>query len=227
MATENNEFLPDGTTPNPDYVATGTNSDKKIIDVNDPDVARLISEQVDTKLADIKEKLNKSYTERDEANRKATEAETALKAANIKRLEDEGKHKEALELKLADADAKITSLTKHNTELTRDNSVRNELSGLDFRSTTAYDMAFKTLTQELVMDDKGQWTHRSGVSIREFVSDYAKGEEQQFLFKPKANSGNGTSKPADTNIDTSKGKSLFAMSQADVIKMYEKGDSRR
>jgi hypothetical protein len=48
-----------------------------------------------------------------------------------------------------------------------------------------------------------------------------------FLFKAKTNSGSGEDVPSGT-LDTSpKGKSLFEMSQADVMKMAEQGKLRQ
>ncbi|HPG64644.1 MAG TPA: hypothetical protein PLE82_04835 [Saccharofermentans sp.] len=198
------------------------NRNKSVL--SDPDIAALVQQQLDEKLRDIKQKLDSAYSERDEALRKTQDANEALKQANLKRLEEEGKHKEALEIRLADEQAVNAALKKHNVELTRDNAVRNELRALEFRNQNAYDMAFRSLVDSLTLDTASNTWSQAGVSIREAVKDFAANPEQQFLFKPKANSGGGqgdiTDKPADTS---NKNKSLFSRTQAEVLAMAEKG----
>ena len=138
-------------------------------------------------------------------------------------MEEDGKFKEAYELRLAESNARLAALEKRNTELSRDVSVRDALKGLAFRNDTASEMAYKVITEQLVQNDAGQWVHRSGVSIRDYVGEFAKSEEQSFLFKPKSSSGAGTNSSTGGTPDTTTTKSLFQMSQAEVLKMAAEG----
>lgn len=191
-------------------------------------VKKLVEERVAEQLKEIKGKLDNAYSARDEALRKVKEAEEAKKAEEIKRLQEEGKHKEALELQLAEERATRVALEKRNTELSRDVAVRASLTGLEFRNDKAADIAFKEITGQLIQRDDGVWVHKSGVSISDFIGAFAKDEEQSFLFKTKTNNGGGSSSnnAGGTNTD-GKPKSLFAMSQDEVLKMVREGKHKR
>jgi len=190
-------------------------------------VEERVQKELDTKLASIKAKLDASYKSRDEALVKIADFETKEREAHMKRLEEEGKHKEVYELKLAEQQAKVEALEKRNTELSRDVAVRDALKGYNFRNDTATEMAYREVVAQLTRNDKGIWIHRSGISVKDFVEAFAKGEEQSFLFKPKSSSGAGTKdddgKPPSTKT---KPKSLFDLSQAEVLKLAEEGKLR-
>lgn len=187
-------------------------------------VKKLVEERVSEQLKDIKGKLDNAFAARDEALRKVKEVEEAKKADEIKRLQEEGKHAEALELQLAEERAARAALEKRNTELSRDVAVRASLSGLEFRNDKAADIAFKEITSQLTQRDDGVWVHKSGVSISDFIGAFAKDEEQSFLFKAKTNNGGGSSSNniRGTNTDGNP-KSLFSMSQDEVIKLAKEG----
>lgn len=198
---------------------------RKATNKDDDDlVEKLVEERVAEQLKEIKGKLDNAFSARDEALRKLKEKEEADKAAEIKRLQDEGKHKEVLEMQLAEERATREALEKRNTELSRDVVVRTALSGLEFRNDKAADIAFKEITGQLVQNDSGVWVHKSGVSISDFIGAFAKDEEQSFLFKTKTNNGGGSSSnnAGGTNT-TGKPKSLFEMSQDEVIKLAREG----
>lgn len=187
-------------------------------------IKKLVQDRLDAELAGIKNKLNESYTARDQALVRVAEFERKEREANLKRLQDEGKYKEAFELQLAEQKAANAELAKRNTELSRDVAVREALRNLQFRTGKAEAMAFQDITSQLVQDENKQWVHRSGVSIHEFVDAFSKDEDQSFLFKPKANSGAGTTTGANgAAAATQKPKSLFEMSQAEVLKMAAEG----
>ena len=190
---------------------------------NQVDINKLVQDKVDEALKEIKGKLDKAYGARDEALRKVADFENEKKEAELKRLQDEGKHKEAYELQLAEERAKRESLEKKNIELTRDIEVRNALASQPFRNDNASEMAYREIVGQLVRNEQGVWVHKSGVSIRDFVKTFAEGADNEFLFKPKVSSGSGTggSKPGDTSSGAK--KSLFEMSQAEVIKLAREG----
>jgi len=184
-----------------------------------------VEEQVATQLAEIKKNLDAAYKKRDEALAKAAEFERKERDATIKRLEEEGKHKEVYEMKLAETSAKLEAAERRNTELSRDVAVRNALGTLPFRNPSAVAMATREVVEQLVQNDQGVWMHRSGISISDFVEAFAKTEDNAFLFKAKANSGGGTQET--TSKASNAKKSLFEMSQEEVLKLAREGKLNR
>jgi hypothetical protein len=208
--------------------ASDTSTTRTVEDLNkkadDDLVAKLVEERLAIELKDIKAKLDKAYGARDEAKQRIAEFEKKEREAELQRLRDEGKHKEAYELQLIEKDATLEALRKENLVLTRDISVKDVLKTLSFKSENASNMAFREIVQNLVQDENGVWVHRSGVSIKDFVKVFAADEEFSFLFKSKANSGNGTSSTTSTNATSGSGqKSLFQLPQKEVLKMAAEG----
>lgn len=199
--------------------AAGNTGDSEMIE-------KIVKERLDKELAAIKESLNKAYAARDENAAKVADFEKKEREANIKRLAEEGKHKEAYELQLAEKDAALAALAKRNVELSRDVAVREAVRQLPFRNGKAEAMAVAEITSSLVQNEHKEWVHRSGVSIREYCEAFAKDEDQSFLFKAKANTGSGsasTNSGSGTPAAADKPKSLFAMSQAEVIRLATEG----
>ena len=197
--------------------------------LSEADVAKLVEEEVAKRVADAKVKIDGAYKQRDEALAKLSAAELAEKESRVKLLEEEGKFKEALELKLAteqEEKAKLKAdkdaLEKRNVELTRDIDVRSALASFALRNDKAADVAKGMITENLVLDDKGVWTHKSGQSISAAVKAFAEDEANSFLFKPPENSGGGGG-PITPNTDLKNKGSLFGMSQAEVIQLAIEG----
>ena len=69
--------------------------------------------------------------------------------------------------------------------------------------------------------EKGEWVHKSGVAVKDFVKTFAENEDNAFLFKQKQNSGNG-SQNVPPSSNTTK-KSLFEMTQDEVLQMAAEG----
>ena len=191
----------------------------------DNSVEKLVQEKVEENLKPIKNKLNDAYKQRDEAMKKLAELEQKQKEEHMKRLEEEGKHKELLEIRLAEETARREALEKRNTELSRDVKVRSSLSGLDFRNERAIEIAYREIVGNLVQDENGVWKHASGVSIEDYITAFARDEDNAFLFKVKGNSGGGTS-PTPGGTPANKKKSLFEYSQEELIKMVQEGKLR-
>ena len=200
-----------------------TNTDTQTKPGDQVNVDQLVQAKVDEALKGIKENLNKAYGARDEALKRVAEFEQKEKEANLKRLQEEGKHKEAYELQLAEERAKREAIERRNIELTRDIEVRNALASHPFRNDNASEMAYREIVGQLVQNDQGVWVHKSGVSVRDFVKTFAEHSDNEFLFKPKVNTGSGSggSKAGDTS--SGEKKSLFSMSQEEVMKMAREG----
>ena len=195
---------------------------------DDSGVDALVKAKLDEAIKDIKTKLDKAYSNRDEALKKVAEFEEKEREAQLQRLKDEGKHKEAFELQLAEEKAKNEVLTKRNVELTRDVEVKGVLGGYTFRNDKSFNLAFKEIASDLIKDSKEQWVHSSGVSIKEYIKAFSEDPENSFLFKQQASSGSGGSGGSgNTGGSSDKKKSLFDMSQADVIKMAEEGKLKK
>ena len=70
------------------------------------DIETLVQERLNEALKDVKGKLDKAYGARDEALTKIKEYEQKEREAELKRLQEEGKHKEAFDMQLAEERAK-------------------------------------------------------------------------------------------------------------------------
>jgi hypothetical protein len=185
-----------------------------------------VDSKIQEALKPIKSKLDNAYKERDDALKKAAEYEQKEKEAELKRLQEEGKHKEAYELQLAEANAKLETITKRNIELARDLEVKSVLSGYTFRSDKAADMAYMDVASQLVQNENGVWVHKSGTDLRTFIKQFSEDDNNSFLFKPKVSTGAGQTSSSSTSQDTSN-KSLFQLSQDEVLKRAAEGSLRR
>ena len=217
--------MADTTDQNNDQQNTNSNSTTDENQSSPPDIDALVAQRVEEALKPIKENLDKAYGARDEAQKKVKEFERLQQEAELKRLQDEGKHKEAYEMQLKERESEIETLKRRNVELTRDIEVRNALGAYPFRNDNATEMAYREVVGNLIQDEKGNWVHKSGISIRDYVKSFAEHEDNAFMLKPKANSGSGS--PASAPGSTSGNKSLFQMSQADVLKMAKEGKLQR
>jgi hypothetical protein len=186
-----------------------------------------IEKKIQDALQPIKSNLDKAYAERDAAIKKAAEYEQKEKEAELKRLQDDGKYKEAYELQLAEANAKVEVLVKRNLELARDAEIKSALSSYVFRSDKALDMAYMDIASQLVQNESGVWTHKSGTDLRTFIKQFSDLEDNSFLFKPKTSSGGGTSGAHSTAPSDNANKSLFKLSQEEVLKRAAEGTLRR
>ena len=214
----------------------GQNLDKTATDDSDTDkktniqtnqdedpVQKLVKEKISEALADIKVKLDKAYGARDEALRKLAEAEQAKKEAELARLKEEGKVAEALEMQLAEERTKREALERRTIELTRDLELRNTLSAYTFRNDKAIDMAYREIVGQLVQNEHGVWVHKSGVQIKDFVKQFVEDDSNAFLLKPKVSSGSGSSSVKAPDTSSNGKKSLFSMSQEEVLKLAREG----
>jgi hypothetical protein len=215
MSTETDETKTQETnTPAPDSTTTTPPVDD-------------VDSKIQEALKPIKSKLDNAYKERDEALRKAAEYEQKEKEANIARLQEEGKHKEAYELQLAEANAKLEAVTKRNIELARDAEIKSVLASYTLRNDKARDMAYMDIASQLVQNEQGVWIHKSGADLRTFVKQFSENDDNSFLFKPKASSGAGSTSSSTTPSTDTKPKSIFHMSQEEVLKLAAEGKLRQ
>jgi hypothetical protein len=184
----------------------------------DAQVAQLVA----TQLADIKSKLDGAFAARDEAVREATRLKDAARAAELEALTAAGKHTEAAQLKLSALEEELKAARSKITSYERDSVVKESLRGLEFRNDRSADMAYRDIVDQLVQDQQGQWVHKTGVTIKDFVANFQKDEENAFLFKPKTNSGGGSSTPNGTpNIDPK--RKMTELSTTEIMSLAAAG----
>ena len=199
---------------------TETNTSTETSQISEEDRLKALVEE---QLKPIKAKLDSAYAQRDEALRKIAEFEQKEREAELKRLEEEGKHKEAFELRLAEEKAKREAAEKRTIELTRDLDLRTALNSHPFRNDAASRMAYQELVGQLVQNEQGVWVHKSGASISDAVKAFADNEENAFLFRPKASTGSGSDTVKPNTTPSAGGKSLFQLSQQEVLELAAKG----
>lgn len=188
------------------------------------DLQKRIDEAVAEKLKPVKEKLDAAYGERDEAKKKVAEYEKQAQDAEIKRLQEEGKHKEAYEKQLAQERAAREAAEHRAVELTRDVELRRALSSLDFVSDKAVEAAFRELSPSLAKSDDNVWRSKDGKDVAGLVAAFASEQSNAFLFKPKQSSGSGGGNPLPGGASGGGGKtSLYAKPLAEVLEMAKEG----
>jgi hypothetical protein len=222
--SDSNTNNADTNNTNQDSDKNQNNSNQNNQQTNEDPVEKLVKERVSEAVKDIKTKLDSAYGARDEAMRKLADIEQKQKERELEQLKKEGKEKEALELQLSEERAKRETLERRTIELTRDLELRNSLSGYDFRNDTAIDMAYREIVAQLIQNEQGVWVHKSGISVKDFVKQFTEQDSNSFLLKPKVSSGAGTTTTQSNSSsgDNSK-KSLFSMSQDDVLKLAREG----
>lgn len=158
--------------------------------------------------------------------KKVTEFENEKRQAELKRLQEEGKHKEAYEMQLAEIKSGKEAAEKRVIELTRDMELKSVLGTLNFRNDNALEMAYREIVGQLVQNEQGVWVHKSGVPVKDFVKSFSDTEDNAFLFKPKVSSGSG-SQGTKTNNPSGEKTSLFNLSQDEVLKRAREGTLRK
>jgi len=204
---------------------TTTPETKPATKTDDDMIQKLVQDRIDEQLKDIKTKLDTAFSQRDELKSKLELLEKEKRDRELKDLQEAGKHKEAYEMQLAEEREIRKRLEQRNVELTRDNEVRQALGALPFRNDKAIEMANQEIVAQLVQNESGVWVHRSGVSVKDFVAAFANNEDNAFLFKQKTSSGAGLPSTSTTTSSTTK-KSLFDMSQDEVLKLASEGKLR-
>ena len=187
-----------------------------------PDIKQLVDQEVSKAISNIKVNLDNAYKERDEALNTITKIKEEKRQAEISSLENQGKHSEAMQIKLNEMNVKLEAYEQKNTELSRDNAVRTQLNSLNFKSEKAANMAYSDIVKSLKKDALGNWVNENGTSIDETVSSYAKDDNNEFLFSVKANMGSGIT-PAKPSTGTTPVSSIKDMSTDEMLNAVSKG----
>jgi len=194
----------------------------KTEETKQPDIKQMVDEEVSKAIKNIKVNLDNAYKERDEAISQIEKIKEEKRQAEISSLEQQGKHAEAMQMKLNEVNQRLQQYEQKNTELSRDNAVRTQLNALNFKSEKAANMAYSDIVNSLKKDATGNWVHESGLSISETVSYYAKDENNAFLFSVKANMGTGIN-PAKPSTGTNPITSIKDMSTDELLNAVAKG----
>ena len=190
--------------------------------VDNTDIKGLVDAEVAKAIKNIKSNLDNAYSERDNALAAVAEAKSEKQKAEIEALEKQGKHSEAMQIKLNEMNVKLEAYEQKNTELSRDNAVRTQLNSLNFKSEKAANMAYSDIVKSLKKDALGNWVNENGTSIDETVSSYAKDDNNEFLFSVKANMGSGIT-PAKPSTGTTPVSSIKDMSTDEMLNAVSKG----
>lgn len=196
--------------------------ENKTEETKQPDIKQLVDEEVSKAIKNIKVNLDNAYKERDEAVNQIAQIKEEKRQAEISSLEQQGKHSEAMQMKLSELNQRLEQYEQKNTELSRDNAVRTQLNALNFKSEKAANMAYSDIVNSLKKDATGNWVHESGLSINETVSNYAKDDNNAFLFSVKANMGTGIT-PAKPSTGTNPVGSIKDMSTDEMLNAIAKG----
>lgn len=196
--------------------------EETIKETKQPDIKQMVDEEVSKAISNIKVNLDNAYKQRDEALSEVNKIKEEKRQTEISALEQQGKHAEAMQMKLTEVNKKLEQYEQKNTELSRDNAVRAQLNSLNFKSDKAAKMAYTDIVASLKKDATGNWVHENGLSIEETVNSYAKDDNNAFLFSVKANAGSGINpaKPASGNNPV---KSIKEMSTQEMIDAVAKG----
>lgn len=187
-----------------------------------PDVKQLVDQEVSKAISNIKSNLDNAYKERDEALSQIEKIKVEKRQAEISSLEQQGKHSEAMQMKLNEMNTKLEAYEQKNIELSRDNAVRTQLNSLNFKSEKAANMAYSDIVKSLKKDALGNWVNENGASIDETVSNYAKDDNNEFLFSVKANMGSGIT-PAKPSTGTTPVSSIKDMTTDEMLNAVSKG----
>src|SRR6056300_217829 len=196
--------------------------ESKTEETKQPNIKQMVDEEVSKAIKNIKVNLDNAYKERDEAISQIEKIKEEKRQAEISSLEQQGKHSEAMQMKLNEVNQRLESYEQKNTELSRDNAVRTQLNALNFKSEKAANMAYSDIVNSLKKDASGSWVHDSGLSISETVSNYAKDENNAFLFSVKANMGTGIN-PAKPSTGNTPVKNIKDMTTDEMLNAVAKG----
>ena len=108
--------------------------EEKVNETKQPDIKQMVDDEVSKAISNIKVNLDNAYKERDEALGQIEKIKVEKRQAEISSLEQQGKHSEAMQIKLNEVNAKLEAYEQKNTELSRDNAVRTQLNALNFKS---------------------------------------------------------------------------------------------
>jgi hypothetical protein len=186
-----------------------------------PEMEALIEARADEKLKSIKEKLDGAYSARDAATAALAAKELKEREAEIARLREAGKDKEAYDIEIATERTRNAELSRQNVELTRDIELKSLLASFNFRNDSAREMAYREIVGQAVRNEQNVWVHKSGASMADFVKSFAAHDDNLFLFAQKKNSGGDLGKPKSSS-EKSVGK-LADLSQEEILKLAREG----
>lgn len=185
----------------------------------------VLQKAVDKELAKIKGNMDKLDDKLNNVMKERDEAQAALRQKEIDALEAAGKLQEAAEKRLEESERLRQELALQNITLTRDRDIHNALAATEFRSVRAEQAATRDITDSLVQDENGKWVGKSGESLEELVQSYVKDPENDYLLKPKTNSGGGSNEPGIPNPSPNTDEELGSTSE--VLALAESGKLRR
>lgn len=208
------------------------------IEMSQEEIDAMIEAKVQERLAPIKGKLDNVYQERDslqaereEIKAKLDKIEEENRQIEIKKLEEEGKLKEAYEARLADertkreeAERNTVKLERERAIALRDKELTTALAGLEFKSAKAQTTALNELREEFSQGADGLWKHSSGKSLDQVIKDYRQDPDNDYLFKPKTSAGFSHGSSGENQESNQKATEL---PQDELLSKIRSGEVRR
>jgi hypothetical protein len=185
----------------------------------------MIERLVQEKLKPMKSSMDKMAKERDQAQKEAERLRKEAAKAEEEDLKSRGKHTEALKMKLDKSEEEKEALQQQLVDLSRSQAVSEAISNLPFRNERAMELAKDDINRQLRQDSDGNWVHESGLDLKSFMEDYTKNSDNEFLFKPKNNSGAGGTKPGSSK-KPEKPKTFSEMSSSEAIRSVKEQRGR-
>jgi hypothetical protein len=174
-------------------------------------------------LKPIKDKLDAAYAKIDELKTQNKAHQDKIREMELTALREKGQLEEALKMERDSEKEKRIQAEERAHKLERDSEVKSLLATVEFRNEKAFKMALREITDELVADGENVWKHKSGKDMKEFVTSYLEDDSNSYLIKPKVSTGAGSS----TITNKASPKSLFQMSQDEVLKLAGSGQLRK
>jgi hypothetical protein len=204
------------TVSNGENMSDNTNDDDKgAKQLSQAEIDAIVAAKVDEQLKDIKEKLNSAYGGRDDAVRKLAAAEAAAKEKEMEALTAAGKHQEVLQMKLTAAEENLKLMQAKITGYERDTVVKTAMGDLKFRNERSREMAYRDIVGQLVQNQEGQWVHKTGAAIGDFMKAFSKDPDNEFLFEVKNSGGGGTG--GGSGNPTMTGKKVLEMNTEELL----------
>ena len=154
---------------------------------------------IEDNLKPIKSKLDDAYSKRDTALEELETLKKEKREAELAKLKEEGKHKEAYELQIEElkrvaqeeADNR-KRIEETNDKLARDMEIRQTLTLQPFKNKKALELAYLEIVKQVVKNENNQWVAKDGSSIESLVESFVKDEDNAFLLKASNSSGSGS-----------------------------------
>jgi hypothetical protein len=204
---------------------TDTGNEETELELSEAQLAmfdKLVKARSEENLSKMKTNMDRMSEERDQAIREKARFEEAETVRKQEQLEKDGKIQESLEMQLTALKEKNKLLNDRISTESRSRNLSSALRSVDFRNDRAAELAEMAIVPQLIQDKDGNWVHKSGISISEFVKTYFSDEDNEYLLKPKQSRGTGDVPNPGTKSDKAPA-SLSGVSSSKMLELVRAG----